>query len=479
MNIRPPSIGLYVSAMGALAALMLLQADWVITGELLSGAATVLLIAVVSEAGSVRLKISTATSSIAFIPYLAAIVLVGPALAMVVSGLTMSVSGFLFKRKPFVKVAFNTSKEIIAVGASGHLYVLLGGIPSLHVFAPSIPAFVAAALVFFPLDQGPTAVAIALSTRTRLREAWGRLSAGHQLFDLGASSVSLLLAFLYIQLDLWGPLLVVVPLLLVRHNYGLILQFEQVNRDLLVLMVKSIEARDPYTSGHSVRVSRFARTIAEELRLSAKQIDQVATAALLHDVGKIYQEFAPILRKEGKLEPKEVRLMQSHPVKGADLIGNVSSLRGEVQDAVRYHHEAFGGRGYPDRLSGQEIPLAARIITVVDTFDAMTTTRPYRAALSRQEAFAELYAMVGRQFDPKLVDLFCTSGRVASVIDEALRERPASPAREVGLATGEITGDENPEDISGALPRRRWLLRASMEHQVPDTSERNDEKNIA
>ena len=464
--------------MCGIAAFLLLQAEWLVSGELLSAAATVLLIAVVSEAGSVRLGLGTTTSSIAFIPFFAAIVLVGPAWAMAVGGLTLFISSFLFKRKPLVKVAFNTAKEVVAVGASGSIYVLLGGVPSLGEFAPAIPAFAAAALIYFPLDQGLTAIAIALSTKTRVREAWGRLAAGHQLLDLGASAVALLLVFLYVQLPLWGPLLVVMPLLLLRHNYGLTLRYEQVSRELLVLTVKGIEARDPYTSGHSARVSRFARIMAEELGLSAKRIDQIATAALLHDLGKIYQEFAPLLRKEGKLESREVRLMQSHPVKGADLIGNVRSLRGHVQEGVLHHHEAFGGRGYPDRLSGQEIPLAARIIAVVDTFDAMTTTRPYRSALSREAAFAELRSMVGRQFDPTLVDLFCASERIAEVIDEALRGRP-SPEREVAVATGALfERDYGAEAKDDAPHPRRWLSRAKMEPSARHLS-REGEKHIA
>ena len=464
--------------MCGIAAFLLLQAEWLVSGELLSAAATVLLIAVVSEAGSVRLSVGTSTSSIAFIPFLAAIVLVGPALAMAVGGLTLFISSSLFRRKPLVKVAFNTGKEVIAVGASGGVYVLLGGVPSLDAFAPAIPAFAAAALIYFPLDKGLPAIAIALSTKTRVREAWGRLAAGHQLLDLGASAVALLLVFLYVQLPLWGPLLVVMPLLLLRHNYGLALRFEQVSRELLVLTVKGIEARDPYTSGHSARVSRFARIMAEELGLSAKRIDQIATAALLHDLGKIYQEFAPLLRKEGKLESREVRLMQSHPVKGADLIGNVSSLRGHVQEGVLHHHEAFGGRGYPDRLSGQEIPLAARIIAVVDTFDAMTTTRPYRSALSREAAFAELRSMVGRQFDPTLVDLFCASERIAEVIDEALRGRP-SPEREVAVATGALFERDYGAEAKDDAPRpRRWLSRAKMEPSARHLS-RGGEKHIA
>ncbi|MDH5805259.1 MAG: HD-GYP domain-containing protein, partial [Gemmatimonadota bacterium] len=179
----------------------------------------------------------------------------------------------------------------------------------------------------------------------------------------------------------------------------------------------------PYTSGHSVRVSTLARAVAEELGLSSRRIDSIATAALLHDVGKIYEEFAPILRKESKLTPEEMKVMQSHPVRGADLIRTVNSLQGEVEDAVRYHHEAYSGKGYPEGRAGEEIPLAARIIAVVDTFDAMTTTRPYRKARSREEAYQELIAMRGKQFDPATVDLFCTNERISGVVDKTLSRR--------------------------------------------------------
>jgi putative nucleotidyltransferase with HDIG domain len=469
-----------VAGISAAAALLLGTADWTMPDGFLvvvSASATLVMLALLSEAGSFRLKrLSTSTTSIAFIPYLASILLVGQGWSMVVAGLPMLLAEAL-RNKPFVKTVHNTAKEMVAIGLAAQTYHWLGGVPSLTEFQPAFTAFIGAVLVYFPLQQGATAVAVALSTQTRLREAWGRLAGGNQLYDLSASFIAVLLAFLYVRLDLWGALLVAVPLLLVRHNYGMTLRFEQVQRDLLVLMVKSIEARDPYTSGHSVRVSRFARVMAEELGLSARQIDQVATAALLHDVGKIYQEFAPILRKEGKLEPGEICLMQSHPVKGAELIGTVSSLRGDVQSAVRHHHEAFGGRGYPDRLSGQEIPLAARIIAVVDTFDAMTTTRPYRAALSREEASAELQSMVGRQFDAKMVDLFCSSERIATVIDEALRERPPAGST-VQMAAGIIVGDEY-DDTEESPTRRRWLLSSSMEHPTGDPSPRTGKKNIA
>ncbi len=465
MQVKRPGIGLYVFGVCAVATGMLLGADWGLSRDIVGASATLLLIAVLSEAGSHRLGVGTVTSSIAFIPLLAAIILLSPGWAMAVAGITFFISASLFRRKPPLKVAFNGSKDIIAVGISAYVYGLLGGNPSLTGFSPGIVAFGAAVVAYFALNQVTVALAIALSTGTRIREAWGRMAL-HLVYDISASSLAVLLAFLYVQLDLWGALLVIVPLLLVRHIYAMSLQFEQVNRDLLVLMVKSIEARDPYTSGHSVRVSRFARTMAEELGLSSKQIDDVAAAALLHDVGKIYQDFAPILRKETRLNPKEMRLMQSHPVRGADLMGTVSSLRGAVQSAVRHHHESWNGKGYPDRLKGEDIPLAARIISVVDTFDAMTSTRPYRKGLSRVTAFAELQKMSGRQFDPRLVELFLTNERMQAVLTEELHAR--DEAAEVPIAAEPSV----PAPLAGSAraARHRWTRRRSKDTPVQEST---------
>jgi len=190
------------------------------------------------------------------------------------------------------------------------------------------------------------------------------------------------------------------------------LQVERVNRELLELMVKSIEARDPYTSGHSLRVSEYARQIAREAGLAPRQVDQIGTAALLHDVGKIYEEFAPLLRKEGRLTPEERMLMQAHPVRSADLAGTIAEFRGKVQADIRNHHENFDGTGYPDGLAGENISIGARIIMVADTLDAMTTDRPYRKALTLQRALEELAKYAGRQFDPKLVAIVSRSASI-------------------------------------------------------------------
>jgi HD-GYP domain-containing protein (c-di-GMP phosphodiesterase class II) len=211
----------------------------------------------------------------------------------------------------------------------------------------------------------------------------------------------------------------------VRHVYGLYHQLEDSGQELLQVMVKAIEARDPYTSGHSVRVSELSRAIAVESGLSARDIEEVETAALLHDVGKIHEEFAPVLRKEGRLTDEETALMQTHSTRSAELVGIISKFRGFIQDSVRHHHERWDGQGYPSGLSGNNIPLGSRVILIADTIDAMTTDRPYRKRLSLEVVVAELQKCKGTQFDPRLVDVAISSVAVRRLISGSLS--PSSP----------------------------------------------------
>jgi putative nucleotidyltransferase with HDIG domain len=209
-------------------------------------------------------------------------------------------------------------------------------------------------------------------------------------------------------------------------------QLEQKNREQLNLMVRAVEARDPYTSGHSVRVAEYARAVARDLGLPAKQVDRVETAALLHDVGKMYEEFVPLLRKEGKLTPEERMVMQSHSVRGSELVSTSAGLRGEVEKCIRHHHENYDGTGYPDGIAGEAIPIGARIIMIADTLDAMTTDRPYRKALSFERVVQELLKYSGIQFDPKLVRLVINSTMIRRLVDgpQSVSEYPSSRTAE-------------------------------------------------
>lgn len=169
-------------------------------------------------------------------------------------------------------------------------------------------------------------------------------------------------------------------------------------------LASAIDAKDPYTCGHSQSVAQYSMVCGMVLGLEGEQIRTLETAALLHDVGKIGIDDA-ILRKPRKLSPAEQGIVRDHPVIGAAIVHDIGSLQ-EVVELILYHHERYDGSGYPHGISGEEIPLGARIIGVADAFDSMTTDRPYRRALTINEAMSELLRCRGTQFCPQALDAF-------------------------------------------------------------------------
>jgi putative nucleotidyltransferase with HDIG domain len=192
----------------------------------------------------------------------------------------------------------------------------------------------------------------------------------------------------------------------------------------------AVEARDPYTAGHSQRVRRVSLAIGRELRLPAKQLGALATAALFHDIGKIGMPDA-ILTKPGKLDRAEAAAMREHVTRGAEIVSRISSLKDSVP-AIRHHHERWDGLGYPDRLSGTDIPVEASIIAIADAWDAMTTDRPYAVALGMDEAMLQIHAGRGKQFNPAVVDAFISVARRRP----AEITPPETPAARPVAATG-------------------------------------------
>jgi HD-GYP domain-containing protein (c-di-GMP phosphodiesterase class II) len=185
-------------------------------------------------------------------------------------------------------------------------------------------------------------------------------------------------------------------------------QAAQANRELFIgslrAFVAAVDAKDPYTRGHSERVAAFSRTISRYLQLPEETQHRIWIGALLHDVGKIGVEDR-ILRKDGVLAPDEYEQMKMHTVIGAEIMAPIEQLK-EMIPAIRWHHEAWNGRGYPDGLKGEQIPLFARIVAVADTFDAITTNRPYQQAYSLQFAVETITRLTGSRFDAKIVTAF-------------------------------------------------------------------------
>lgn len=170
------------------------------------------------------------------------------------------------------------------------------------------------------------------------------------------------------------------------------------------VLAVAMDARDPYTLGHSMRVATNSVMIGEEIGLSKKELEELETASLFHDVGKLKTPDT-ILFKERSLEVAEVSKIRCHPEDGAEILMKAKSLQ-KYADPVRHHHEYYNGQGYPDGLEGDRIPLYAAIISIADAFDAMTSARHYRMALSRAEAIRELEKGAGNQFHPDLVKAF-------------------------------------------------------------------------
>jgi putative nucleotidyltransferase with HDIG domain len=179
---------------------------------------------------------------------------------------------------------------------------------------------------------------------------------------------------------------------------------EAAHRELVTTLTRVVCARDPYTGGHSESIADLAAAVAQELGLSPAEVQNLRVAALLHDIGKVAIPDG-ILHKPGPLEPEEWAVVRKHPDIGARILASARHLW-PVIPIVRHHHERWDGRGYPDGLSGEAIPLGARILAVVDAYAAMTDVRPYRTPLPVDLALQELRRCAGTQFDPQIVDAF-------------------------------------------------------------------------
>ncbi|MFQ5961776.1 MAG: HD domain-containing phosphohydrolase [Candidatus Methylomirabilales bacterium] len=203
------------------------------------------------------------------------------------------------------------------------------------------------------------------------------------------------------------------------ENARLYEQVKQTFFSTAATLAEAIEKRDPYTGGHVRRVVEISLAVGEELGLSPEEKETLHLAAILHDVGKIGIRDV-ILLKQGPLTPEEFDQIREHPQLGAEILAPIKQLEAVIP-AVRYHQERCDGQGYPEGLKGEEIPLASRIIAVADTFDAMTTDRPYRPRISDEAAIEEIGRCTGSQFDPKVVEAFMRACRAGRISSEALQ----------------------------------------------------------
>jgi putative nucleotidyltransferase with HDIG domain len=354
-------------------------------------------------------------ASIAFIPFLAGVIIAPSWVAAMATIASMSFAG-AWKRSAAMKMLFNVSQIALAIALATIVFRIVGGrsVGEAHPAGllegarTSAVAVLALIVTFFAVNTVLVAGVISVSEGGGLMHIWRKNTVTSLPYDVLSAPVVYLLAWVYMASGATGAVALCIPLIGVRQLYKTNSELEQVNQDLLELMVKAIEARDPYTSGHSRRVAHYSQLIARAIGLGGHQVERVRIAALLHDVGKIHEIYAPLLQKPEKLTPAEWEVMQGHPIKSAELVMTVSHLE-DIVLPVRHHHENWDGSGYPDGLAGERIPLASRIVLFADTIDAMTTDRPYRKALGEAQVRAELIKYRGKQFDPEICDRLLSS----------------------------------------------------------------------
>lgn len=447
---RPTTMGLlataYISLIGSLAGIMLASLPSLTSPvglSLLGAVAAFVVVGSLAEAMAIDFRLGKgrqAKSSLAFLPFLSAVAVFEPLVAVFVVLTVVAVSQLILRRNDILRSLFNVSQGVLAAGAAAMIYGAMA--PGAGSFV-SIPAFVSASTAFFGINIALNSIAIAIIRREQLtlvlRQVAGTRG-GNLWYDLLASPIALVPVVMYPDYGVLGLFIIVLPLLLIRYSYISKVQLEEANRDLLRVLVKAIETRDPYTSGHSLRVSTLARRVAIDLQLNRRTVQNVEIAALLHDIGKIEPAYADLIKKPHDLDGGERELIRTHAPRGADMLESLTSVSRDVIAGVRYHHEKYDGSGYPEGLKADQIPIAARIIMLCDAVDAMLSDRPYRKALSIDDTRAELVRYSGSQFDPRIVDVVLKKNTLEAALGLVANENDAVS----GVATDQESKSSHP-----------------------------------
>ena len=407
-----------------------------------------LLLSSMTAALKVHLPLTTSgsTMSVSYAVDFASLLLLGPHETMLVAAASAFSQCHLNskERNPIHRTLFSVASLVITVQASGLAFHLLGGTGAAMTISAIARPLVAAATVYFLLNTGLVATAIALSTRTPIVGTWNNnfLWSAPSYF-VGAGSAAFA-AWFVTHAGYWVAPFTFAPLYLTYRTYKVymgriddeqrhVLQTSDLHLATIEALARAIDAKDQTTQMHIRRVQVYATGLANKLNLPEPEIQGIKTAALLHDIGKLAVP-EHILSKPGPLTQEEFQKIRIHPQVGAEIIAAVP-FPYPVAPLIMSHHERWDGKGYPQGLAGADIPLGARILTIVDYYDAVTTERPYHKALSYESAIGLLKHESGRALDPKLVPLFIEL--LPSLIAElGPGERETEPAEPVVALPG-------------------------------------------
>lgn len=239
-----------------------------------------------------------------------------------------------------------------------------------------------------------------------------KLEIEQHLMDINGKIIFIVFLGLLILYLLFIRIINSVSKKLIEQNHNLITQkykleeaynkLQNTYRNTVSTLSKTVDARDSYTAGHSERVTFISLKLAEKLGLEKRELENIELAAQFHDIGKIGVPDSILLKKD-RLTDNEFDLIKKHPIIGMNILSNIEFLK-EILQIILHHHENYDGSGYPYGISGNEIPIGSRIISIADTYDSMTSDRPYRKALTHEEAVNEIIRCKGTQFDPRLIE---------------------------------------------------------------------------
>jgi len=415
---RPVHGQAYVYAMIAFGAAVMASHLWSVQFSRPGLFAALLVVSVISSALKVDMPLGVGSSciSLSYAVDFTALLLLGPAPTMLIA-ISSAWSQCTFRmgaRNPAYKTLFSMATLVISVAAAGTTYTSLGGTYGTLPAAPLQP-LMAAATVYFLVNSLAVAAAYGLSTRRGILRVWH----DNFLWTITSYVVGSIAAGIAVELfhsaGQWQTVLAFIPLGLTYRTYRIYLrriadeqrrvaEWTQLHRDSTEVLARAIQAKDTGGSRHVERVQYYAAALARQLDLSDLDRQAVEIAALLHDIGKLAVP-EHILSKPGPLTPEERKKMQMHAQIGAEIVSAVP-FPCPVAPLIRSHHERWDGQGYPSGLCGEQIPIGARILSVVDCFDAVTSERPYRPALSPDAAIRMIQGEAGKALDPAIVAEF-------------------------------------------------------------------------
>lgn len=331
----------------------------------------------------------------------ASLILFGPATAIIVTAISFFNIREFVKKVPYYKHLFNAGQYFISMGITSIVFETTYNRDVTNFFYPANIGFIfLAAYIAFFLNTLLTAGAISISERKNFINIWIYNYAWLIPFKLFLVVMTIAVTFIY---KLYGPFTIIftlLPLIIAQYTYLLRIKERKTLLNSIMQIVKIIDAKDSYTAGHSVRVAEYSEKIARKLRLNEYDVEVLINLANLHDIGKVQIDLS-VLNKPGKFDDADWVEMKKHPEVGYEIVKEIVFLKDQAR-AILYHHERINGKGYPSGIKGEEIPLFAKILAVVDAYDAMTTDRPYRPALTQKEAMKELEMHADKQFDRKI-----------------------------------------------------------------------------